>query len=63
MAREADHIQVLALTSGFGVRTAITYIDASASSSPSVHMFPDSPGAPLLHLLYRPGHYDIITPK
>ena len=62
MGREADHFQVLALTTAFGVRTAITYIDSSPQAVPTVHAFPDIPGEAVLHLLYRPGHYDIIVP-
>ena len=52
----------MALTSAFNVGVSVAYIDASGSSDLTVHTFPDSCSADdvLVHLLYRPGHYDIL---
>lgn len=64
MAREADHLQISALTSGFRVKTTVAYLDASPSAVPTL---PDGDDGDvtdsLVHLLYRPGHYDIVQPR
>jgi len=67
MAVESDQVQVIALASAFaealgncGVR--IQYLDASDAAACTAHDFPEGQ-APFLHLLYRPGHYDILYPR
>ena len=63
MAREADHLQITALVSLLNVPTVVCYLDASTSTTPTMHTLPDGCTAPpLVHLLYRPGHYDILVP-
>ena len=55
----------MALASAFNVGVSIAYIDASAASGLTVHTFPDdcAPEAAVIHLLYRPGHYDVLYKK
>lgn len=72
---EADQLQVLALARGWGVTVRIAYVDAAPSgagasggsaTAPEIISFPDDGGAdadagrPVVHLLYRPGHYDML---
>lgn len=63
MYRESDHIHVVAITSALQVCTRIIYMDRGSSvDTVNAHDFPeqDPPAKPRLHLLYRPGHYDIL---
>jgi len=63
MFRESDHIHIIALTAAMGVGVRVVYLDRGSSSEGAVpHNFPEG-GVPLVHLLYRPGHYDILYPK
>ncbi|KAG9509903.1 Ubiquitin thioesterase OTUB1, partial [Fragariocoptes setiger] len=66
MYKESDHIHVVALTSASNVCTRIIYMDrGSSTDTVNAHDFPDQepPLTPRIHLLYRPGHYDILYPK
>ncbi|KAG0642934.1 peptidase C65 Otubain-domain-containing protein [Tuber brumale] len=63
-------IDCLVLPAGFAVE--VFYLDRSAGDEVNVHRFadlgadggiPTPPDAPVLRLLYRPGHYDIIYKK
>lgn len=63
MYKESDHIHVVAITSALQVRTRIIYMDrGSQADSVNAHEFPeqDPPAQPRIHLLYRPGHYDVL---
>lgn len=63
MYKESDHIHVVAITSALHVRTRIIYMDrGSQADSVNAHDFPeqDHPENPRVHLLYRPGHYDVL---
>ncbi|KAJ4408861.1 hypothetical protein N0V82_009624 [Gnomoniopsis sp. IMI 355080] len=52
-------VEVLLKPVGFTLEVA--YLDRSAGTQVNTHGFNDStPGAPVMHLLYRPGHYDIL---
>lgn len=66
MATEADHLQIAALSTYFGVPVCVVYLDRSEGDVAAEHVFQDSGGAsglgPPVHLLYRPGHYDLIYP-
>lgn len=71
MNTEADHLQVAALSSFFRVPVSVTYLDRSEGDTAAEHLFQDdgdstarrpSPFLPV-HLLYRPGHYDLIYPR
>jgi len=67
MYRESDHIHVVAITSALQVKTRIIYMDrcSSADGSVNAHDFPDQehPTKCRIHLLYRPGHYDVLYPR
>eukprot|EP00232_Nephroselmis_pyriformis_P003933 CAMPEP_0182904194 /NCGR_PEP_ID=MMETSP0034_2-20130328/31919_1 /TAXON_ID=156128 /ORGANISM="Nephroselmis pyriformis, Strain CCMP717" /LENGTH=319 /DNA_ID=CAMNT_0025039301 /DNA_START=450 /DNA_END=1409 /DNA_ORIENTATION=- len=75
MGVESDHIHITALTDALGVATKVVYLDGSAlgggadSSGVTNHVFlpegasGDGEGEPLITLLYRPGHYDILYAK
>jgi len=53
-------VQIIALTEMLGVPVAIEYLDASGT--PSAVVFPEG-SEPVVSLLYRPGHYDVLYPK
>jgi ubiquitin thioesterase protein OTUB1 len=62
MYRESDHIHVVAITSAIQVKIRIVYMDR-ADGSVNAHDFPepqDHPTTSRVHLLYRPGHYDVL---
>lgn len=71
MYKESDHIHVVAITSALGVCTRIIYMDrGSSAESVNAHDFPEqeqqqdeTPAKPRIHLLYRPGHYDVLYPR
>lgn len=60
MYRESDHIHIISLTQCSGVNVRISYLDRGGSEDKvNIHDFPEG-SSPRIHLLYRPGHYDII---
>lgn len=62
MYKESDHIHVVAMTSALQVPIRIIYMDR-ADGSLNAHDFPepqDHPTKSRVHLLYRPGHYDVL---
>ncbi|KAJ3364413.1 hypothetical protein GGF32_001937 [Allomyces javanicus] len=66
MGRESDEIQIIALTKQLQVNVAVAYLDASKSDHATVHRFEGNetdPADEWIHLLYRPGHYDLIYPR
>ena len=60
MYQESDHIHIIALTSALGASVRVAYMDRGENLI--CHDFPDG-CQPSLHLLYRPGHYDILYPR
>jgi ubiquitin thioesterase protein OTUB1 len=61
---ESDHIHITALTAATGIRVRVAYLDRGANANATTHNFPDDGAAePKVHLLYRPGHYDVLYPK
>ena len=58
MYRESDHMHAIALGTVLKVGIRVVYLDRGESSPPT-HDFPDD-CQPTIHLLYRPGHYDIL---
>lgn len=62
MFKESDHVHVVAIASALKVCTRIVYMDRGMSESVNAHDFPeqDPPAKPRIHLLYRPGHYDVL---
>jgi ubiquitin thioesterase protein OTUB1 len=59
MYRESDHIHLIAVTQAFNVPVRIVYMDRGDNDDIVMHDFPEG-AEPLLHILYRPGHYDIL---
>ena len=41
---------------------SVIYLDRGDNKEASAHRFPDDK-EPMLHLLYRPGHYDVLYAK
>ncbi|XP_069772289.1 ubiquitin thioesterase OTUB2-like isoform X1 [Narcine bancroftii] len=58
MAVESDHIHITALTQALGISIQVEYMDKTDSEI-NHHIFPEG-SKPLIHLLYKPGHYDIL---
>ena len=76
MDEESDHVQIVALTDALHVPLRVVYLDRSAGAMGAAgdasplgahvdrHDFlPPGTGHPSVHLLYRPGHYDILYPN
>lgn len=63
MAKESDHIHIIALTDALGVCVRVVYMDRGGDSSVNHHDFPEDGSRPLVFLLYRPGHYDVLYQK
>jgi len=56
MYKESDHIHIIAITAALGFCVRVIYMDRGTGGT---HDFPEG-SSPTAHLLYRPGHYDII---
>ncbi len=61
MYRECDHLHISALTAAVGVSVRVQYMDRGEGGVVNHHDFPEGV-EPRLHVLYRPGHYDILYP-
>ncbi|XP_011563572.3 ubiquitin thioesterase otubain-like [Plutella xylostella] len=59
MYKESDHIHIIALSNALNVGVRVKYMDRGEGSQVIAHDFPEG-AKPLVHLLYRPGHYDIL---
>jgi len=70
VSTDADQLQITAVAKGWGCGISVAYLDASGAGV-SMLRFPQDEadgGGPaafplLVHLLYRPGHYDIAYPR
>nr|CAG4644168.1 EOG090X0AE1 [Lepidurus arcticus] len=62
MFRESDHIHAIALSTALGIGVRILYMDRGTDHQVPAHDFPEGL-SPKVHLLYRPGHYDILYVK
>ena len=58
LEREVEQVQVIALSSALQTGVRVLHLDRSDGPL-NHHDFPDGED-PAVHLLYRPGHYDII---
>ncbi|XP_032883617.1 ubiquitin thioesterase OTUB2 isoform X2 [Amblyraja radiata] len=58
MAVESDHIHITALTQALGISIQVEYMDKTDTEI-NHHIFPEG-SKPLVYLLYKPGHYDIL---
>lgn len=61
MYKASDHIHIIALSSALGVGIRVRYMDRGQSTEAIAHDFPEGSHVHV-HLLYRPGHYDILYP-
>ncbi|KAH6926306.1 hypothetical protein HPB50_016489 [Hyalomma asiaticum] len=59
MYKESDHIHIISLTRNLGVGVRVQYMDRGIGGKVNTHDFPED-REPRIHLLYRPGHYDIL---
>ena len=62
MAKESDHIHIIALTNASGICVRIVYMDRGGASTVNHHDFPEDGSQPQIILLYSPGHYNILYP-
>lgn len=66
MSHESDNIHIIALAKASGVPLRVIYMDRSEQSSLTTHDFSatddENPNAfkPMITMLYRPGHYDLL---
>ena len=62
MDRESEQLQVMAMSEAFNIKIQIEYMDRSDSDNCTQLIFPESYSGPdfTVHLLYRPGHYDLL---
>lgn len=66
MARESDNIHITGLSKATLVPIRVIYMDHSQKSSLTIHDFagddqtPNQDFHPMITLLYRPGHYDLL---
>nr|XP_002125528.1 ubiquitin thioesterase otubain-like [Ciona intestinalis] len=61
MYQESDHIHIIALTSALNASVRVAYLDRGGNQL-AFHDFPEDT-EPTLHILYKPGHYDILYPR
>ena len=61
MYKESDHIHIIAMSTALGTGVSVRYMDRGAGTDVTAHNFPEG-STPAVHLLYRPGHYDILYP-
>jgi len=61
MFKESDHIHIIAFCQQSGVNVRVTYLDRGSNKEAIPHDFPEG-SLPDVHLLYKPGHYDIVYP-
>ncbi|DAZ97370.1 TPA: hypothetical protein N0F65_003393 [Lagenidium giganteum] len=71
MGKECDQPQIAALTEALGVGVKIEYLDGSVGVDEPLQSYICAPSTgndtlaaqPIITLLYRPGHYDILYPR
>lgn len=61
MFKESDHIHIIALCAALGVGVRVEYLDRGEGGTVNAHDFPEGT-EPMVYLIYRPGHYDILYP-
>ncbi|XP_069752340.1 ubiquitin thioesterase OTUB1-like [Narcine bancroftii] len=59
MAKESDHIHIIALAQALDTSIRVEYMDRGEGGTTNQHIFPEG-SEPRVFLLYRPGHYDIL---
>ena len=66
MGKECEQVQIQALVERLGVQVCIEYLDGDNFTDHlnCVRIPAEAPSnTPRIHLLYRPGHYDILYQK
>jgi len=62
VGKEADHVQISALSRVLQIRVSIAYLDGrNTDGKVDFVLFENETGVDPLQLLYRPGHYDILV--
>ena len=59
---DADQLQITALVSALQVSLQVVSLDDQHKGVSFINT-PDSDNQPIVHLLFRPGHYEIIYRK
>lgn len=59
MYKESDHIHIMAACSALNTGVRVIYMDRGGQNNVTEHDLPEGT-QPSVHLLYRPGHYDIL---
>lgn len=59
MYKESDHIHIMAACAAMNTGVRVVYMDRGVNTSVTEHDLPEG-STPSIHLLYRPGHYDIL---
>jgi len=62
MYKESDHIHIIGLTAAANISVRVIYLDRGTGDTAVPHDFPEG-SDPKVHILYRPGHYDILYLK
>ncbi|KAK9744305.1 Peptidase C65 Otubain [Popillia japonica] len=62
MYKESDHIHIMAACSAMNTGVRVVYMDRGNNKQVTEHDLPEG-STPYVHLLYRPGHYDILYPN
>ena len=60
MYHECDHMHITALTAALGVPVRVEYMDRGEGGVVNHHDFAEEGSQPVIHILYRPSHYDIL---
>lgn len=60
MYKESDHIHIMAACAALRSSVRVVYMDRAGKKC-TEHDIPENI-SPVVHLLYRPGHYDILYP-
>jgi len=63
VGKDADHVQITALSQALGINIKIAYLDGHSNHDVGFLEFSgaEDPNAEQIVLLYRPGHYDILV--
>lgn len=61
MYKESDHIHIIAACAALRTGVRVCYMDRGTGKNCTEHDLPEG-CSPTVHLLYRPGHYDILYP-
>ena len=65
MDRESEQMQIMAMAEVFQIKVNIIYLDRSEKDECAQIVYPIDYAGPdfTIHLLYRPGHYDLLYPR